>query len=270
MKKFVTVVVLFSLVAFLAVGQEASERGSLRYSVLSTFNDEFVSPEGDTIYKVGAMSSNQFAGELFFGLSNSQVGIFANYWQKDQLVGEYRARSGNQKSFGLNFRQSWYCAEFKIGLGYYSRNQKDFGYNSSMAYFETFSKERGLEVPVALVVAQDIFPLIPWIEVYGKKNLAFTGPSGRSYLKPASWSLGGELSFYRINFLPDYFFSPTFGIESSGENYEVFNPIYKIGINIGNNMVRAKILSFGYFAEGNINGVEGFYLSFNPVGLFLK
>ncbi len=260
--------ILIVVLPFMALAQTETEKFSLTYEGQTTFRDQYLNSEGDTLVKVGVFSSNRIQGEFFFGASNSQVGVFGGYQGSNALVQTYRARDLSGFNFGLSFRQNFSLGELKIGAGYYRFNQKDYGYITGTT--DTFSVKT---VKPGIILAGSILltpetRIFPRIEVNAMQKFGFTNEYADSYFENGGLSLKADISLIRFILpIPEFYISPVIGFEKSEMT---LNPIYKVGVEIsGNYNVRANIVKVGYFRERLPMGVEGVFISINPTAVYL-
>ncbi len=258
---------------FLALAQEWNERGSLEIGGKTTVNDLAYMPECDTFAKVGTFAENRVVGQIFFGLSNSQIGLFGSYISGDILSEKYRAMSFEEFAGGLMFRQSVGSSEFKLGLGYYNRTQQDFGYEGSTS-FQMIRKQSGLKIPLGIVVSQDEFRILPKLTLLAEQNFQFGlghgignwFKDGQCFSMKQYFFASADLSLYAMHFMPEFHFSPLVGAEI-GQMTRI-EPVIKIGGTISSNLIRTDVVRFGYFFDVQRTGIEGFFLTLNLAGFF--
>lgn len=260
--------ILIVVLPFVVLAQTETEKFSLTYDGQTTFRDQFLNSEGDTLVKVGAFSSNRVQGEFFFGASNSQVGVFGGYQSSNALVQTYRARDFSGFNFGLSFRQNFSLGELKIGAGYYRFNQKDYGYITGTT--DTFSVKTvkpGILLSGSILLTPET-RIFPRIEISATQRFGFTNSYSSNYFENGGLSLKADVSLVRVILpIPEFYISPVVGFEKSEMT---LNPIYKVGVEIsGNYNVRANIVKVGYFRERSPMGVEGVFISINPTAVYL-
>lgn len=257
---------------FLALAQERNERGLLEVGGKVTINDLAYLSNYDSVAKVGTFAENRVMGQIFFGLSNSQIGIFGSYLSGDILIEKYRAMSFEEFSGGLMFRQSIGSSEIKFGLGYYGRTQRDFGYQE-LTPFNVLRKQYGLKVPLGIVISQDEFDILPKLILSAEQNFQFGSGHGVSnWFKSDFFSMkqycfaSAELSLYAWHFMPEFHFSPLVGVEIG--QMSRMEPVIKIGGTVSSNLIRTDVVRFGYFFDTQRTGIEGFFLTLNLAGFF--
>lgn len=266
MKK--VMLILLTVLPFMGLAQTETEKISLSYEGQTTFRDQFLNSEGDTLVKVGAFSSNRVQGEFFFGAANSQVGVFGGYQSSNALVQTYRARDLSGFNLGLSFRQNFGLGEIKIGAGYYRLAQKDYGYiTGTTDTFSVKSVRPGVLLSGSILLTPET-RIFPRIEVSATQRFGFTDEYASNYFENGGLSLKADISLVRIILpIPEFYISPVVGFEKSETT---LNPIYKVGVEIsGNYNVRANIVKVGYFRERSPVGVEGVFISINPTALYL-
>ena len=258
---------------FLELAQERNERGILEVGGKVTVNDLAYLSDYDSVAKVGTFAENRIMGGIFFGLSNSQIGIFGSYLSGDLLSEKYRALSFEEFSGGLMFRQSIGSSEFKLGLGYYGRTQRDFGYQQELTPFDVTKRQYGLKVPLGVVISQDEFDFCPKLTLSAEQNFQFgTGHGISNWFKDDCFSMkqycfaSADLSLYAFHFMPEFHFSPLVGVEIG--QLTRMEPIFKIGGTVSSNLIRTDVVRFGYFFDTQRTGIEGFFLTLNLAGFF--
>lgn len=272
MKRF-AVFVIVAFVPLFVTAQEQNERVLLEVGGKVTINDFAYASTYDSVAKVGTFAENRIVGQIFFGLSNSQIGIFGSYLSGDLLSEKYRAFSFEEFAGGLMFRQSIGSSEFKLGLGYYSRTQRDFGYQE-LTPFDVLRKQYGLKVPLGIVISQEEFNFLPKLTLLAEQNFQFgTGHGISNWFKDEQcfsmkqyFFVSAELSLYAFHFMPEFHFSPLVGAEIN--QMTRLEPIFKIGGTISSNLRRADVIRFGYFFDTQKTGIEGFFLTLNLAGFF--
>ena len=125
MKKIVLFVVFF--VPFIVLAQNEAPKVSLSYDGKTTFLDQYVSSEGDTLSKIGMFAANIVSGEYFFGYNDFQVGVLGEFKNSQTLITRSEARSFNNLKFGIISRYNFNLGELKLGGGYFRDCQKNFG-----------------------------------------------------------------------------------------------------------------------------------------------
>jgi hypothetical protein len=268
MKK--TIILTACLLPFLAIAPERNERGLLEVGGKVTVNDLAYASDFDSVAKVGTFAENRIVGQIFFGLSNSQIGIFGSYLSGDILTEKYRAMSFEEFAGGLMFRQSIGCSEIKLGLGYYGRTQRDFGYQE-LTPFDVLRKQYGLKVPFGMVISQEEFDFLPKLTLLAEQNFQFGPGHGISnWFKEDCFSMkqycfaSAELSLYAWHFMPEFHFSPLVGVEIG--QLTRMEPMFKIGGTVSSNLIRADVVRFGYFFDTQKTGVDGFFVTLNLAG----
>lgn len=258
---------------FLALAQERNERGLLDVGGKVTVNDLAYLSGYDSVAKVGTFAENRLVGQVFFGLSNSQIGIFGSYISGDLLSEKYRALSFQEFAGGLMFRQSIGSSEFKLGLGYYGRTQRDFGYQQELTPFDVTKRQYGLKVPFGVVISQEEFGILPKLTLSAEQNFQFGTRHGLSnWFRDDFFSMkqycfaSAELSLYTWHFMPEFHFSPLVGAEIG--QMTRMEPVIKIGGTVSSNLIRADVVRFGYFFDVQRTGIEGFFLTLNLAGFF--
>jgi hypothetical protein len=271
MKKFAIGAIIFLVPLFL-LAQERSERGILEVGGKVTVNDLAYLSDYDSVAKVGTFAENRIMGQIFFGLSNSQIGIFGSYLSGDILTEKYKAMSFEEFAGGLMFRQSIGSSEFKFGLGYYGRTQRDFGYQE-LTPFDVLRKQYGLKVPFGVVISQEEFDFLPKLTLSAEQNFQFGPGHGISnWFKDDCFSMkqycfaSADLSLYAFHFMPEFHFSPLVGVEIG--QMTRLEPVFKIGGTVSSNLIRADVVRFGYFFDTSRTGIEGFFLTLNLAGFF--
>jgi hypothetical protein len=271
MKKFAIGAIIFLVPLFL-LAQERSERGILEVGGKVTVNDLAYLSDYDSVAKVGTFAENRIMGQIFFGLSNSQIGIFGSYLSGDILTEKYKAMSFEEFAGGLMFRQSIGSSEFKFGLGYYGRTQRDFGYQE-LTPFDVLRKQYGLKVPFGVVISQEEFDFLPKLTLSAEQNFQFGPGHGISNsFKDDCFSMkqycfaSADLSLYAFHFMPEFHFSPLVGVEIG--QMTRLEPVFKIGGTVSSNLIRADVVRFGYFFDTSRTGIEGFFLTLNLAGFF--
>ncbi|MGI6347890.1 MAG: hypothetical protein ACOXZ1_01710 [Patescibacteria group bacterium] len=84
MKKIVLFVVVF-FAPFIVLAQNEAPKVSLSYDGKTTFLDQYVSSEGDTLSKIGMFAANIVSGEYFFGYNDFQVGVLGEFKNSQTL-----------------------------------------------------------------------------------------------------------------------------------------------------------------------------------------
>lgn len=270
MKKMIFVLLLVPL---MVSAQDRNERGVLEAGGKVTINDLAYLSDYDSVAKVGTFAENRVVGQIFLGLSNSQIGIFGSYLSGDILTEKYRAMSFEEFAGGLMFRQSIGCSEIKLGLGYYGRTQRDFGYQE-LTPFDVLRKQYGLKVPFGVVISQDEFDFLPKLTLSAEQNFQFGSGHGISnwFRDEQVFSMkqycfaSAELSLYAFHFMPEFHFSPLVGVEVG--QMTRLEPVFKIGGTVSSNLIRTDVVRFGYFFDVQRTGIEGFFLALNLAGFF--
>lgn len=266
MKK--VMLILLTVLPLMVLAQTETEKISLSYEGQTTFRDQYLNPEGDTLVKVGAFGSNRVQGELFFGESNSQIGVFGVYQCSNALTQTYRARDLSGFNLGLSFRQNFGLGEIKIGAGYYRLAQKDYGYiTGTTDTFSVKSVRPGVLLSGSILLTPET-RIFPRIEISATQRFGFTNEYSSNYFENGGLSLKADVSLVRVILpIPEFYISPVIGFEKSEMT---LNPIYKVGVEIsGNYNVRANIVKVGYFRERSPMGVEGVFISINPTAVYL-
>ncbi len=245
------------------MAQDNSEKASLTYKGFSTVNDIAIFSEADTLVKVGTFANNLVAGELFFGYSESQLGFSGHYSHGSILNSQSFSLSREDYSLGLIFRQSLGMSEIKLGCAYYKRKQEEKTFGSDQEV-----KSQGISVPAELIVTQETTRILPKLNVAARQQFSFTDQFSKRYLDREDFSLSADLSLYRVDLLKEFYISPTVGYERGEMMGNNKAGLFKIGGVVSSYLIRADVISFGYFFEKEIAGVEGFYFSLNLVGLF--
>jgi len=266
MKKLL--LILLTVLPFMAFAQTETEKFSLSYEGQTTFRDQYLNAESDTMVKVGAFSSNRVQGEFFFGESNSQIGVSAGYQSSNALVQDYRACDLSGFNVGLSFRQNFGLGEVKVGAGYYRFSQKDYGYiTGTTDTFSVKSVKPGILLSGSILLTPET-RIFPRIEVSATQRIGFTNEYSSNYFEQGGLSLRADVSLVRIILpIPELYISPVIGFEKSETT---LNPIYKVGVEIsGNYNVRTNVVKVGYFRERSPMGIEGVFISINPTALYL-
>ncbi|MDD3711057.1 MAG: hypothetical protein PHP37_00395 [Patescibacteria group bacterium] len=261
------------LVPLMTVAQDRSERGILEVGGKVTVNDLAYASDFDSLAKVGTFAENRVMGQIFFGLSNSQIGIFGSYLSGDILSEKYWAFSFEEFAGGLMFRQSIGCSEIKLGLGYYGRTQRDFGYQE-LTPFDVLRKQYGLKIPLGVVISQEEFDIFPKLTLSAEQNFQFGPGHGISnwfrddqvFSMKQYFYASADLSLYTWHFMPEFHFSPLVGVEVG--QMTRLEPVFKVGGTVSSNLIRTDVVRFGYFFDTQRTGVEGFFVTLNLAGFF--
>lgn len=268
--KIFLLTVVAVVLTFSVFSQTEPEAFSLQYDGLASVNDKIISEEGDTIYKVGSFSSNQGAGQVFFGLTDFQFGLFGIYGENSSLTSQYSSQTTQYFGGGFILRQNFDFLELKIGAGYLKRNKLEGGYKEASAgtgiydYFgDTLSQSR-IFIPVEIIISHE-WNLLPKVKFSGNQRFCFLETSGQRVLAREDMNFSLDVSLYKVNIFPEIYISPLVSYE---RNELTITPIYKVGAVVsGKYLRRTDILKVGYFHEKNVLGTEGFFISFNVLGL---
>ena len=264
MKKIILATVFFLFLCASAVAQDISEWASINGGVAVTINEKN-NPE--SLSKPGSLAFNKVKGEGFILLSNFQIGVFGSYQHSDKLVDKTKKYRMEGFSAGLLLRQTLGYSEIILGAGYFQNNYQYGGYFGSSTYEKRTIIDNGIIIPARIVVSHDASDLFPKISISAEQELLFTDAFSSQYFEVGATSFAIDLSVYRLNLFSEAYLSPSLGME---KGYLSENMAYKIGFAFSSSVVRADIVRAGYFFESSITGIEGFYISFNPVALFLK
>ena len=266
MKKIVLFIVF--LVPFIVLAQNEAPKVSLSYDGKTTFLDQYVSPEGDTLSKIGMFAANIVSGEYFFGYSDLQVGVLGEFKNSQTLITRSEARSFNNLKFGIISRYNFNLGELKLGGGYFRDCcQKNFGI-LGQDFFEYTTMKPGIFISGGAVLGFET-RLLPRLEVKFSQKFGFTTEFEAKYFELQGTHVVADISLVRIILpLAEFYISPMVGFEKNS-NEELLNSIYKVGLEVSSNHnVRANIVKVGYFRNYNSFGIEGVYFSVNPIGIY--
>lgn len=265
MKKIVLFVVFF--VPFIVLAQNEAPKVSLSYDGKTTFLDQYVSSEGDTLSKIGMFAANIVSGEYFFGYNDFQVGVLGEFKNSQTLITRSEARSFNNLKFGIISRYNFNLGELKLGGGYFRDCQKNFGI-LGQDFFEYNTTKPGIFISGGVVLGLET-RLLPRLEAIFSQKFGFTTESEAKYFEIQGTHVSLDLSLVKIVLpLAEIYISPMVGFEMNS-NEELLNSIYKVGLEVSSNHnVRANIVKVGYFRNYNSFGIEGVYFSVNPIGIY--
>jgi hypothetical protein len=269
-KLFLILIVVFASTTVL-LGQ--GEKAVLGLDLKTTFNDNFLNSEGDTLIKPGAFADNYLFGKYYFGNGVLQAGAFVGYkfnslYRQDM---ENLFKINSEVSAGMSLRMSSSNLEFDLGLGYLyqSRTDKNVVFDQNQEEFtivERLSKSPGLIVPLSFHFDHERL-ILPKLSFSAEQRFFFTDKFAESYFEVGELSFRADAQLIRlvIPFMPEAYLSPTIGLERVTNIEDL---VYKAGVTISSNgPIRTDIVKIGYFRERNIYGVEGVYLSLNLMGL---
>lgn len=242
MKKLV--LVLFAVVAMANISfVNAQERVSILYNGKTTFFDDKVLENGDTISKIGTFSQNLFYGEFFFGRRNF-FGLYGNYGFQSGLSGQSEFSKFNTWGVGMISTISFEPIWWKISAGYFEKNIIVEQFNSENLYVKDSIKIQGIEFASNILFSQDDSRIFPRIELWGNTKLSCR--DNKMYL--AGYSFGLDIQTYRFDIMPDYFISPMLGVEKI-ELLNISNLTYKLGLGLGSNFQPSPIAKLFVFVS---------------------
>ena len=285
MKKFFIISIILFIIGN-SLCQVIPEKFSLEYKNQTTLTDS----KAGSSRSQGSIMSHNVNGEYYF-FHHFQLGLYGSFFMSDATIKNNLYSNLLNYSLGGIFKINFCSAELKFKLGYFG------GTKSSNYFSKTIGKMinldsntyHGIDMGTMFTLAQKDYSFFPKVEIFvstkvSLKGKAFVYDEGKiSKIEPlsgsiVSYSYGATLNVYRIDFMSDYYISPTLGMEKS-EALDCDLMLLKIGISMDNEHVRSAICRTGFFVSSykdEQNGIiiskktiYGMYFSFNPIGLFI-